>query len=96
MDARAKIFAEIETERAYQQKRWGDRTDDTLNTPWMWTAYIAQYATKWMAGTFSPLAKPNVDDFRAKMLKTASIAIAAVESIDRQRAEDGRTFYEQG
>ena len=27
---------------------WGQQVDDTLNTPWMWCAYICSYATKWM------------------------------------------------
>lgn len=33
--SRVDIYAEIEKERAYQDKRWGVKTDDTLNTPWM-------------------------------------------------------------
>lgn len=92
--SREVIFAQIEQEREYQQKRWGNTTDDTLNTPWMWVSYIAAYATKWMVGTFLPLKADVVTDFRAKMIKTAAICVAAVESIDRQRA-NGKTFYEE-
>jgi hypothetical protein len=90
------IYKEIVAERTYQKQRWGDEADDTLNTPWMWAAYISQYATKWMAGTFLPL-KPDVTDaFRAGMIKVATLAIAAIESVDRQRANKNKTFYEQG
>lgn len=90
-----KILDEIAAERTYQDNKWGPSVDDTLNTPWMWTTYIANYSTKWMRGAFK-LGKSDVDDFRAKMVKTAAIAVAAVESIDRQRAENpaGKTFYE--
>lgn len=90
------IFNEIDAERAYQDGKWGHRTDDTLNTPWMWAAYIAAYATKWMVGTFAPLQRAVTDDFRAKMIKTAAICVAAVESIDRQRAGGGSCFFETG
>jgi hypothetical protein len=89
------VYLEISQERRYQDKRWGHEVDDTLNTPWMWCAYVTAYATKWMAGTFAPLKTETVDDFRAKMVKTAAICLAAIESLDRQRAENGRAFYEQ-
>lgn len=90
------IWDEILEEREYQTKKWGVEADDTLNTPWMWAAYIGQYATKWMAGTFLPLKGSVVDHFRECMIKVASLAVAAVESIDRQRAADkGKTFYEE-
>ncbi len=92
---RQKIFDEIEAERAYQDGRWGHETDDTMNTPWMWAAYIASYATKWMTGHFLPLRTGTVNAFRISMIKTAAISVAAVESIDRQRARNGRAFYEE-
>ena len=88
------IYDEIKAERDYQDERWGHDIDDAFNTPWMWCAYIVQYATKWMVGTFAPLGQKTVDDFRTKMVKTAALAIAAIESIDRQREHDGKTFYE--
>lgn len=89
------IYKEIVAERTYQKEKWGDKVDDTLNTPWMWAAYISQYATKWMAGTFLPLKADVTDAFRKSMIKVATLAIAAVESVDRQRANNERTFYEQ-
>lgn len=92
-DARGAIFKAIEDERAYQQERWGNTTDDTLNTPWMWVSYICAYATKWMGGDFLPLPRSRTDTFRVMCIKVAAIAVAAVESIDRQRAVGG-CFYE--
>jgi hypothetical protein len=88
------VYDEIKAEREYQDKRWGVGSDDTLNTPWMWSSYIGKYATNWMAGTFQPLEGRVVDGFRKSMIKTAAIAVAAVESIDRQRAGGGKTFFE--
>lgn len=88
------IYDEIKKERDYQQDRWGNVSDDTLNTPWMWVAYIVQYAGSWMSGSFLPLSKDSVDSFRKAMIKVATLAIAAIESVDRQRAANSKTFYE--
>lgn len=88
-----KVLHEIRTERQYQDEKWGHESDDTRNTPWMWASYIAQYATGWMRGAFS-LATGDTDSFRTAMVKVASIAVAAIESIDRQREENGKPFYE--
>jgi hypothetical protein len=92
--ARGSIFKEINTERTYQTDKWGVEADDTLNTPWMWVSYITQYATKWMTGLFT-IPSSSADMFRVCMIKTASTAIAAVESLDRQRARAGKAFYEE-
>lgn len=89
-----KILEEIKAEREYQVGKWGTKVDDADNTPWMWAAYIGQYATRWMVGTFLPLKRHVTDDFRTCMIKVATLALAAVESIDRQRENDGKTFYE--
>lgn len=99
-EARQAIYAEIEQEREYQNERWGTDTDDTKNTPWMWAAYIAQYATRWMRGKFMPLDREDTMSFRACMVKVAGLAVAAVESIDRQLAAgeqggSGEPFFER-
>ena len=88
------IFDEIKAERQYQDKRWGHELDDRLNTPFHWVAYITQYATKWMAGTWPPFGRDTTDDFRKMMIKVAAIAVAAIESLDRQRVNKGNAFYE--
>lgn len=91
--ARGSIFKEINGERTYQTGKWGVTSDDTKNDPWKWVSYIAQYSTNWLTGIFTtPTA--SVDLFRTSMIKVASIAVAAVESLDRQRARFGRAFYE--
>lgn len=92
--SRAKILVEIDEERQYQDKKWGTELDDTVNTPWMWVAYIVAYAGKWMAGNFLPLPRPDINAFRTCMIKVAAICVAAVESLDRQREKSGKAFYE--
>lgn len=87
------VLNEVKAERQYQQEKWGNESDDTFNTPWMWVAYITQYAGSWMKGLFR-LDTALTDGFRTAMVKTAAIAVAAAESIDRQREANGKTFYE--
>jgi hypothetical protein len=72
----------------------GNEHDDTVNTPWMWTAFPSSVSTQWMVGLAPPLPDYVVDGFREMMVQTASVAIAAVESVDRQRAAHGKAFYE--
>ena len=88
------LYDELKAEREYQEAKWGTKVDDTQNTPWMWAAYIGQYATRWMVGSFLPLKRDVTNSFRACMVKVATLAIAAIESIDRQREQHGKTFYE--
>lgn len=87
------VLDDIRNERKYQVEKWGNGSDDTRNTPWMWVAYIASYATKWMSGKFR-VDSNDANAFREKMIKTAAIAVAAVESLDRQRSQTGKAFYE--
>lgn len=90
---RENIFKQIDDERSYQEQRWGNGTDDTKNMPNDWVAYIAGYAGSWHKGEFAPYSPENVIDFRRAMIKVATLAVAAVESLDRQQAQNGKTFY---
>ena len=94
MNRREAIYKEIENEREYQQGRWGNETDDTLNEPFYWASYISKYSTNFMKGLFPPFPTDNVDLFRESMIKVAALSIAAIESLDRQREENGKAFYE--
>ena len=89
------ILDEVRAERKYQTEKWGNFKDDTQNLPHHWSSYIGQYSTNWMNGTWAPHTKETVEAFRQSMIKSAAIALAAVESIDRQRAEESKTFFEK-
>lgn len=89
-ERRQKIFGEINRERDYQDGKWGHESDDTKNTPFHWVTWIVKYATMFTNGTW----KPEVNAFRFSMLKAAAICVAAIESLDRQREERGKAFYE--
>lgn len=88
-------FGEVAQELMRQEAKFGIEIDDTVNTPWMWAAYISQYATKWMTGSFAPIGLEATNSFRICMIKVAALAIAAALSVDRQRTANGSTFYEK-
>jgi hypothetical protein len=94
MSDNEKIFAEIVKEIDYQEKRWGTQSDDTKNRPNDWASFISHYSTRWFPGGYAPYQSMTVDAFRASMIKTASLAISAIKSLDRQRAKNGAAFYE--
>lgn len=74
--SREKIFAQIEAERSYQDAKWGTAFDDK-NTVNDWVVYIGQYA--------GDAARMNIQpqDSREKLLKVAALAVAALETFDR-------------
>jgi hypothetical protein len=92
--SRETILFEINNERVYQQKRWGDNADDTQNAPNDFVSYIAHHSTRWFNGGFAPYSSATVAEFRRQMIKVAALAVAAIESIDRQQEKVGKTFYE--
>jgi len=87
-----KVFDDVLKERRYQERQWS-HVDDTLNTPWMWCAYICSYATKWMQNPHR-WTREDTDEFYDRMIETSAIAAAAAESVLRQRDSHGKTFYE--
>lgn len=75
-EIRERIFNQIAKERAYQEGKWGSKFDDknTLND---WLAYIAGYGAR--------ASNIDVDKIvqRAAMVKVAALAVAALETFDR-------------
>ena len=88
-----KVFEDVLKERLYQDRQWGPEVDDTLNTPWMWCAYLCGYATKWMKDPHR-WTRQDTEEFYDRMIETSAIAAAATESVLRQRDSRGKTFYE--
>lgn len=70
------VYEEIKAERSYQDSRWGTAFDDK-NTANDWVAYISMYAAK-----ASP-EKWDAAEFRKGMIKVATLAVAAIETFDR-------------
>lgn len=88
------IYAEIKSERDYQLNKWGDKVDLEVNTPNDFVSYIAHHSTRWFNGGFEPYPSHVVDDYRTQMIKTAAIAVAAVEALDKQREQNTHAFFE--
>jgi hypothetical protein len=88
------IIEEILNERVRQEEQWGNRTDDIVNRPNDWILYICSHATRWFNGGFVPYNSYVTNNFRDQMIKVAALALASIESLDRQREKNGKAFYE--
>lgn len=70
------VYEELKVERNYQDQKWGHDFDDknTLND---WLTYINIYGAKAAAMDVSK------EDQRKYMVKVAALAVAALETFDR-------------
>lgn len=85
------VYDEIRAERD-----WSNDADDDTHDPRCWTYYLAKESSRWQRdGQIPPFTSNDVDAFRRAMIKTAAIAVAAVESLDRQRKRRSQAFYEE-
>lgn len=76
----SKVLEEVAKERAYQDSKWGEPFDDK-NSPYNWMGYISHYGGRNLCGNPDDVLQKR---FRIDMIKVAALAVAAVESIDRQ------------
>lgn len=74
--SRQTIYAEIDSERAYQDGKWGGTAPDDARTQSEWEGWIKEYSQG--EGRAAGRA------FRERMLKTAALAVAALEAYDRK------------
>jgi hypothetical protein len=93
--SRESIAQEVIAERLYQEQRFGNDADDTLNTPNDFVSFISYHSTRWFGGGFAPYSAETTAAFRKQMIKVAALAFAAVESLDRQTEEHGSPFYQK-
>ncbi len=73
------VISDIEDERLRQEDQWGGVINDDCNTVDDWRAYINKF--NFLAGT----AKSNSPTQRKRLIQVAALAVAAVESFDRNR-----------
>lgn len=81
------ILEAIKTEREYQDTKWGTTFDDknTLND---WAAYIGIYTAK--ATDMGNAHFPEMQ--RKALLKVATLAVAALETMDRNGGFPARHY----
>lgn len=73
------IFGEISAERRRQDEEWGGSAHDDSHELFEWGEFIRKQNNA-AIGNFS---KPQ--EFEARMVKVAALAVAAIESSRRQR-----------
>lgn len=82
MKSRIEIFADIHDEREYQVAKWGDKFDDQ-NTINDWVTYLSMYAAQGATINLVSTMDEATERFRQSMVKVAAIAVAALETIER-------------
>lgn len=79
------IYQEIQTEREYQDSKWGTKFDDK-NTVNDWGTYINLYLGR--ATTMGA----STQEQRLGLIRTASLAVAAIEAFDRNNGFPARHY----
>lgn len=80
---REEILRDIQVEQQYQDAKWGTAFDDknTLND---WVAYIARYLGKVDAPAYG-LGTLNLAEVQKQLVKVAALAVAAIETLHRNK-----------
>jgi hypothetical protein len=73
-----RVLEDVVNERAHQENRWGVVNDDR-NTFEDWRTYMNKYSFR--VGH----AMPNSPTQRRRLIQVAALAVAAIESFDRNR-----------
>jgi hypothetical protein len=84
---RDEIFTAIAAERNYQDSVWGTDFDDK-NTPNDWVSYFPKYIAR------ACTVEVTTQDFRSAMIKTAALAVAALEALERNDGELIKRHYD--
>jgi hypothetical protein len=74
--ARQNVYEAIDAERDYQDAKWGGCDFDDTQTEADWQKYLKEYSQAEGRG--------EGRDFRTRMIKTAALAVAALESLNRK------------
>lgn len=80
------ILNEIRQERKYQDQKWSGSSFDDTHSEADWLQWLNEYAN----GTGRAAGRA----FRERMVKTAALAVAAIEAMDRKAY--GRQWLEPG
>ena len=84
--SRQNIFKQIDFERAYQDNLWGGSIHDDKHGTRDWTSFIAVYLGR--ANGVESNWGEDLDQVRAMFIKVATLAVAAIESIDRNSGDE--------
>lgn len=74
---RKKIFKQIHDERKIQDERWGGKKNDDENSADDWYRVIDKHNSR--------ASDENGQDRRYALIRVAAIAVAAIESFDRNK-----------
>lgn len=95
------VYDEIQAERQAQDEQWGGQDHDDSHVIWDWSSFLRRFAQKahdegdqewegdnrrWKPSSFSAR--------RRRLIQVAALAVAEIESIDRNRERAASTLNE--
>jgi len=91
-----KIIQQIIDERLRQDKKWGPQDHSTL----MWSAILTEETGEVAKAALESCAAhkklsgkelDTLEDYRKELIQVAAVAVAAIESLDRNELKDDKT-----
>ena len=74
-------FRDVERERRAQDLKWGEQNHDPLQWLAILTEEVGEVAQEVLRNHFGGR---SLTDYRMEMVQVAAVAVAAIESLDRQ------------
>lgn len=81
----SRIFSEVVQERIDQDEKWGGPGHDDQHNLYDWREFIAYRLNRMKTYDSSP---EGIADSRRRLVQVAALAVAALQSLDRQVAAD--------
>lgn len=79
-----KVLSEVASERLRQDSMWGEQNHD----PFIWLGILGEEKGEADRGAIQArFAGESLDNYREELIHTAAVAVAAIESLDRARAQ---------
>jgi hypothetical protein len=82
-DRRGRVLAEVAEERVRQDEKWGGADHDDAHNLYDWCEFVADRVGRIRPGD---VTLEGIQHARRRLVQTAALAVAAVESLDRNLA----------
>ncbi len=85
LDARRKVFFDVNRERYRQDVLWGEQNHDPHTWLAVLTEEVGEYSAAVLNEVFEKKTLPPGHTMRDELVQVAAVAVAAIESLDRAK-----------
>lgn len=90
----SEVWKQVSDRRFQQDAKWGGSAHDDHHIPSDWIEFISRQLSQ--AAGFNAAVPPDLDVVRDRFIDAAALAIAAIESLDRNRKRRASTEHFDG